>query len=140
MLGIDSESLSTGANDTKYTKAINVPQYLPKNSKPDIRSLCNTEKFLELRDNIVKCDKITDEEKVFLLNAATRHIVFNYSLIADYYAHSNKELQELMEQSALVIIDMNDAIANGYVKLSKNIRKIMDDTGRKTVGDEEDEG
>ena len=39
-------------------------------------------------------------------------------------------IQKLMEESALVIIDINDAIANGYVKLSKNIEKIMRETGR----------
>jgi hypothetical protein len=39
-------------------------------------------------------------------------------------------MQELMEKSALVIIDFNDAIANGYVKMSKNIEKIMQETGR----------
>ena len=71
-----------------------------------------------------------EEEKEFLRLAATRHIVFNYARIADYYAHSNKEVQKLMEESALVIIDINDAIANGYVKLSKNIEKIMRETGR----------
>ena len=64
--------------------------------------------------------------------AATRHIVFNYSKVADYYAHSSKEVQELMEQSALVIIDVNDAIANGYLQLSKNIEKIMRESGRPT--------
>lgn len=51
----------------------------------------------------------------------TRHIVFNYSLIADYYAHSNPEVQQLMEDSALVLIDFEDAIRNGYVKLSSEI-------------------
>ena len=58
--------------------------------------------------------------------AASRHIVFNYAKIADYYAHSNEEMQELMEQSALVILDIDDAIANGYVKLSKDIEKLID--------------
>ena len=77
------------------------------------------------------------KKKEFLLLAATRHIVFQYSKIADYYAHSNKEMQRLMEQSALVIIDFDDAIANGYVKLSKNIKDIMEKTGRPTNEDDE---
>lgn len=71
------------------------------------------------------------KKRNFLINAARRHLIFNYSKIADYYAHSNKEMQELMEKSALVIIDINDAIANGYVKLSKNIEKIMNESGIK---------
>ena len=73
---------------------------------------------------------MTEEEKKFLLAAATRHLVFNYSKIANYYAHSSKEVQELMEDSALVILDIDDAIAKGYVKLSKNIEKIMRTTGK----------
>ena len=72
---------------------------------------------------------ISQEEKDFLICAAQRHLIFNYSKIADYYAHSDKEMQELMEKSALVIIDVDDAIANGYVKLSANIKKIMEESG-----------
>ena len=64
--------------------------------------------------------------------AASRHIVFNYSKIADYYAHASVEMQELMEQSALVLIDIDDAIANGYVQLSKDIDEIMRTSGETT--------
>ena len=78
----------------------------------------------------IRSSNLPEAEKQFLLLAATRHIVFNYSKIADYYAHSNKNMQELMEDSALVIIDLDDAIAKGYVRLSKNIEKIMKETGR----------
>lgn|SRR5690625_254731 len=115
--------------DNKYTKKVNIPQYLPKNVKPNIMELCNDTKTVKLI-NEIKNSNVTDEEKEFLIKAARRHQVFNYSKIADYYAHSNKEMQELMEKSALVIIDINDAIANGYVKLSKNIEKIMNESGK----------
>jgi hypothetical protein len=63
------------------------------------------------------------EEKNFLIDAAKRHTVFNYEKIADYYAHASKEMQQLMERSALVIIDFEKAIEYGYVKLSDDIRK-----------------
>ena len=115
--------------DTKYTAKVDIPQYLPKNEKPRISELCDTYKYEKLCMDI-KSSKLPEEEKEFLLLAATRHIVFNYSKIADYYAHSNKQMQELMEDSALVILDLNDAIANGYIKLSKNIEKIMREAGR----------
>lgn len=115
--------------DTKYTAKVDIPQYLPKNEKPRISELCDTYKYEKLCMDI-KSSKLPEEEKEFLLLAATRHIVFNYSKIADYYAHSNKQMQELMEDSALVILDLNDAIANGYIRLSKNIEKIMRETGR----------
>lgn len=110
--------------DKKYTKKVEIPQYLPSHSKPDLRLLCNNNKTLELIDEI-KNSNVTEEEKQFLINAAQRHLVFNYSKIADYYAHSNKEMQELMEKSALVIIDINDAIANGYVKLNNELKKLI---------------
>lgn len=119
--------------DAKYTKKVNIPQYLPKNQKPNIMELCNDTKTNKLIQEI-KQSNVTDVEKQFLINAAKRHLVFNYSKIADYYAHSNKEMQELMEKSALVIIDINDAIANGYVKLSKNIEKIMKESGVEANG------
>ena len=35
-------------------------------------------------------------------------------------------MQQLMEKSALVIIDYNDAIMNGYTQLSEKIQKLME--------------
>lgn len=113
--------------ENKYTKKISVPQYLPSNVKPNINELCDTTKYSELVRNIKQAD-IPEEEKNFLIKAASRHIVFNYAKIADYYAHSDKAVQELMEQSALVLIDVDDAIANGYVKLSSTIKNIVEGT------------
>ena len=53
-------------------------------------------------------------------------MAFNYGKIADYYANTDVDMQRLMEQSALVIVDVDDAIANGYVKFSKDILKLID--------------
>lgn len=113
--------------DTKYTNKVQIPQYLPKVDCPSIYSLYDDRKYKQLCDDIDK-SSVSDEQKNFLKFAATRHIIFDYSKIADYYAHQPAEMQKLMEKSALVIIDLNDAIANGYVKLSKNIEKIMRET------------
>lgn len=111
-----------------YSKKIQAPQYLPSNIKPQLGECFNSLKYGKLINHINN-SSVTEEEKQFLRFAATRHIVFNYSKIADYYAHSNAEMQELMEESALVILDIDDAIANGYVKLSKDIQKIMAESG-----------
>ena len=101
--------------DSTYTGAINVPQYAPSGTKPHIESLVDTKKYSALIKSINEAP-VSDEEKRFLRLAASRHIVFNYSRIADYYAHTTPEMQKLMEQSALVILDVDDAIANGYIK------------------------
>lgn len=114
--------------DNNYTKKIQIPQYVPRDKKPPLESLIDYTKYSKLLADINNSN-VSDDEKKFLRFAASRHIIFNYSLIADYYAHASKEMQELMEQSALVILDVDDAIANGYVKLSKNIEKILEESG-----------
>lgn len=118
--------------DKRYSKKIALPQYLPSKNKPAIAELCDFTKYSKLIHDINNSN-VSEDEKKFLRFAASRHIVFNYSKIADYYAHADAEMQRLMEQSALVIIDIDDAIANGYVKLSKNIQQILKESGDDTI-------
>ena len=113
-------------DDTKYSRAIRIPQYEPKNEKPVLASVYDTTKYSKLMARINKSG-VSEEEKKFLKFAASRHIVFNYSKIADYYAHTSKEMQELMEESALVILDIDDAIANGYISLSKKMQQLIEE-------------
>ena len=69
----------------------------------------------------IQLSNATKDEKNFLTKAAYRHTVFNYKNIAEFYIHSSKEVQELMEDSALVIIDFKRAIENGYIMLNEKI-------------------
>lgn len=98
----------------------NIPQYDIKGEQPDISELCDMSKAKELLEKI-KQSNVSEEEKKFLRFGAYRHLCFNYSKIAEYYAHADKEMQELMEDSALVIIDFENAIAKGYVELSEQV-------------------
>jgi hypothetical protein len=106
--------------DAIYSDKITVPTYEPKNKKPPIEDLYEDEKAMGLIADI-KESKLPQEEKDFLMAAASRHIVFNYSKVADFYSHSSKECQELMEESALVIVDYKQAIENGFVHLTAQI-------------------
>ena len=106
--------------ENPYTKKIDAPEYTPSDNPPTLDMLNDKTKRNELVNNIEKSN-VSEQEKDFLLEAANRHIIFNYSKIADYYANANEEMQELMESSALVIIDFNKAIEGGYVKLSNEI-------------------
>ena len=115
-------------DDDTYTRKIVAPTYEPKNEKPAPHNLYNTDKVDELIDKI-KGLKLHNTEQAFLIYAAYRHTVFDYSKIADFYAHSNKEVQELMEDSALVIIDFHKAIEKGYVKLTKDIAAAYEKNG-----------
>lgn len=106
--------------DEKYTSKIKALIYEPKNKCPNILELCDTSKTNRLITQI-KNSNISEDEKRFLIEAAKRHSIFNYSKIADYYAHSSKEMQILMEASALVIIDFEKALQYGYIKLNDEI-------------------
>ena len=115
--------------ESKYTKKIEAPVYEPKEEYPPlIGELYNDEKAFLLKGRIDASD-IPDDVKKFLYVAACRHIVFDYGKIAEYYSHAPKEVQELMEDSALVIIDFDKAIENGYTNLKKELfAHMMEDT------------
>lgn len=115
----DMEEDEPQADDT-YTRKVNIPQYEPTGECPTLDELVDDSKAKELADRI-QASNVTPEEREFLLKAATRHYAFNYKNVAEYYANATPEMQELMEDSALVIIDVEDAIAKGYAKLAEDI-------------------
>lgn len=113
-----------GEDDT-YSDNTNVPQYDIQGETPDLSELVDTGKTNELLEEIENSD-LSYDEKEFLRKAAQRHLVFNYKKVAEYYANASEEMQALMEKSALVIIDYNDAIANGYTVLSQKVQKLLE--------------
>lgn len=119
----DPTAEDEGDGKNPYTDIVNIPQYEPSGEKPDLSSLCDFGKLQELVEGIEKAD-VSDTEKAFLMMAAHRHVVFNYKRIADYYAQASPEMQRLMEESALVIIDVNDAIAKGYAVLRNSVEEL----------------
>lgn len=122
---IDMSSFGFGEDvledkENPYTGEVKIPQYEVKGEPVGINELCDDGKVDELLAEIADSDA-PDDIKKFLAKAAQRHRVFDYRKIAEYYARADRDVQMLMEKSALVIIDYNDAIANGYVRLSEKI-------------------
>ena len=109
-----------------YTGKVNIPQYDPTGEDPPIDQLVDKSKTAEVHQEIDE-SSLPDEEKDFLRLAAQRHLAFNYKKVAEYYANASEEMQELMEKSALVIIDYDDAIAYGYTRLNNDVREMFDD-------------
>lgn len=106
-----------------YTSKIKAPVYEIKGEKPKLTKLVKTEKVDELLKKID--DSVAPSGvKAFLKIAATRHYVFDYASIAEYYANSPPNVQELFEQSALVIVDFDSAIENGFVQMNKRLMDI----------------
>lgn len=116
-----------GFMDDTYTPKLESPHYQPAENMPTISELYTDEKAGNLITEIDNSDFLTDDEKHFLTLAALRHVVFNFKKIADYYAGSPPEVQRLMEKSALVIIDYDNAVANGFVEFSKKISELTRD-------------
>ena len=133
LIGFDGNELAEiFADDAKtidennpYTSKIKTPIYEPQGKKPSLEELYDDKKSMDLIVSIQE-SKLNEKEKQFLMTAASRHIVFDYGKIANFYAHSSKECQELMENSALVIIDFNKAIENGFVVLTDEISSMFE--------------
>ena len=93
---------------------------------PAVSELAGYAKYESLVGDIESSD-VPEDVKLFLLHAASRHIVFDYQHIAEYYAHAPESVQQLMEDSALVIIDFNSALKNGFVKMVEQLQDILDE-------------
>lgn len=119
--------------ENPYTGKTAIPQYEVTGEIPRLDELVESMKVGELEQEIDSAP-IDEDEKTFLKIAAARHYAFNFRKIAEYYANvASPDMQRLMEKSALVIIDIDDAIANGYVRLAGDIADMLKE-------DEDDEG
>ena len=123
--GIDEEGNSQ--IDGYYTTKIETPIYEIKGEKPLLKDCYDTTKTDELIKEIEKAD-IDQDIKNFLKIASYRHTRINFTKIAEYYAHAPKEVQELLENNALVIIDFNKAIEKGFVEMNKEIDKLRQES------------
>jgi len=115
-------------HENPYTQKTDIPQYNVTGEHVTLDELYRDSKTKELIDEIEEAD-IDEKVKDFLKMAAYRHVIFNYQRIAEYYANADPDVQELMEKSALVIIDIDDAIRYGYTRLKEGISDLMDDDG-----------
>lgn len=106
--------------DVKYTNKIKIPIYEPTGECPDLSMLIDRVKTEKLISNI-NASSLPDDIKIFMRYAAERHTVFNFRHIAEYYCHASEELQQLMEQSGMVIIDIKKAIEYGFVHLTERL-------------------
>jgi len=112
--------------DDLYSKKVEIPIYSPKGEKPSLKELYDTTKVEALIKGI-EAAKVPEELRLFLVAAAIRHTVFNFENIAEYYAHASKEVQDLMEKSALVIIDFHKAIEEGFLVMTKELAEASND-------------
>jgi len=125
-LGFASLNPMVADDGHSYTEAVNVPQYEVRGETFAPGDLYDTSHAAMLRKEILAAD-LTPEVADFLLNAANRHVRFNYRRIAEFYAAADPVVQKFMEDSALVIIDVEDAIRLGYAKFDMAVEKMRDE-------------
>jgi len=112
-------------DESLYTREIKVPIYEPSGEKPEISQLVNKEKSSKIIEEIEKMD-IDNDIKDFLRVSAYRHNIFNYAKIADYYSLASEEIKDTMRSLALVIVDYERAIEEGFVEFVSDIMDIQD--------------
>lgn len=110
--------------DEGYTQTVVSPIYEPTGRQPAVKVLSDRGAADALRERIEDAE-VPPAVEAFLLDAAERHVLFDYEQIANYYAHAPAEIQRLMEDSALVIIDYEDAIERGFVRLRADLDKVF---------------
>jgi hypothetical protein len=121
---LDELEASEVEQESQYTRKISIPIYEITGEKPTINEMIDTKKADDFIKEI-KAKKFPKEIEEFLIKSATRLYEFNYSKIAEYYAHQDNNIQETMEDLALVLIDFDKAIEKGYVELNKFIEEIF---------------
>lgn len=122
--------LDWGKEDDVYSKKIKAPTYQITGECPELVDLYDGTRTEYLIAEIDSADGVTEEEKDFLRIAAQRHTALHFERIAEYYAHATPQMQELMENSVLVIIDFDKAISLGFVRVVDRVAdQVRDEYG-----------
>lgn len=130
LTGFDNKALeelmtaTAPANKRPPAPVVSFTYKMTRLDKPRESELLNTVKTQQLIKKIKK-RKLPKEQEEFLIAAAQRHSAFHFENIAEYYAHSAPDVQELMEESALIILDFNRAIELGFVKMTDGIQALV---------------
>lgn len=122
MSSLDGED---GQENETYTDRVDTPTYEVTGEEPAVTDLYDTDKTEALVEEIREAD-LSEDLRTFLVAAAYRHTRFDFENIAEFYAHAPPEVQRLFEKSALVIIDYEQAVEQGFVNLSENMKEIAE--------------
>jgi hypothetical protein len=116
-----------GEEIERYTKKIKAPNYVPKmENPPEVKDLYDISKTNELIKKINKLN-LDKDISLFLKNSAYRFTKFNFEYIAEFYSHAEPAIQQIFEDLALVIIDFEKAIENGFTTFNKSILKELEE-------------
>ena len=121
------EGFGAFEDENPYVMNTEPPQYEPLGLDVTLDDCVDKTKCEELLKSIESADVPLDV-KAFLRYASYRHLRFDYRNIAEYYCKAPPEVQRLFEDSALVIIDFDDAIKKGFIEVTNTLNELMDDS------------
>ena len=125
ILGDEKEEEKSFMDWDKYTMKVDTPIYTPLWLDISISDMINCDKQKELEERIKNSD-LSEEIKDFLIKCSYRFIEYNYKNIAEFYAKSSLDIQNFMEDLALVVIDYNKAIEDWYTALKSFLDDIAE--------------
>ena len=122
-------------DETQYSRNIEIPTYQITGAEPTIAECVAVSAVKKLIKQIDESN-VSEEQKEMLRICAYRHAVIHFDNIAEYYAHQDKEMQNLMEENALVIIDFDRAIEKGFVDMTDKLLRLIPDKDESGTLDE----
>ena len=119
--GVEWPNSNSGENP--YSQKTDIPIYQIKGEKPSVDKCIN---LFEVEKKIEKIENsnVSEDKKKMLKACAYRFAEIDFSMMAEFYAHEDEEMQSLMEDNALVIVDFDKAIELNLVKLDKRMKDI----------------
>lgn len=110
-------------NVAEYSRKIESPIYQPTGLViEDVSTLYDDTEVKEI-ETLINTADIPDDVRKMLILSAQRFRRFDFSRVAEYYSQcKNEAVRALMERTAMVIVDFNQAIENGFVELADEIR------------------
>lgn len=122
----------------KYSRKIQPPTYEITGEEPDVDECVDMAAVKRLLAEI-EASGVSEEQKEMLRVCAYRHAVIHFDKMAEYYAHQRAEMQNLMENNALVIIDYDKALERGFINLTSRLLGIIEnsDEAEERLSDDE---
>lgn len=125
-LGFDDSVFDGFGINTDGIKISQSILYEPRDFKPEIKELMDLQEYNK-KIAYIESLQLDNDFKEFLKLSATRFIFFQFDKIADYFANSNKDIQEAMKELILVILDYNECIEKNLLNLDQAIRGFVNE-------------
>ena len=111
----------TEDEDNNYSRKIEAPDYEPTGRNVTVDELYDARKTERLIEEIERL-KIDEDVRRMLIHAAHRFTRFSFANVAEWYSQQKDErVREIMRKMAMVIIDFDDAVENGFVHLCEGL-------------------